>query len=141
MENIHNGEKFYAFHNARLYDENGVQSASIEEIMFLSKDVTDLSEEEIACFSKEMYDKYKFSSPIMKEEDGRMYAVYQMFDNEYDAKNFLSNYLGDKFEECYGIFECITHDCEMNVETAGGIVKMKGTYVDNYYLKRTKGKS
>lgn len=140
-QDIHNGERFYAFHNARLYDENETQIASIEEPLFLSIDITDMSKEEIKEKEKEITKKYHFGKYIEKEEDGRIYAVFQMFDDEYTAKNFLKEYLGEGFTEFMGIFEKITENYETEIETPLGIVKQKGKYVDNYYLKRTMGKT
>ena len=140
-QSIHNGERFYAFHNARLYDENEIQIASIEEPLFLSIDITDMSKEEIEEKEKELTKKYHFGKYIEKEEDGRIYAVFQMFDNEYEANKFLQEYLGEGFTEFMGIFEKITENYETEIETSLGIVKQTGKYVDNYYLKRTVGKT
>lgn len=140
-QSIHNGERFYAFHNARLYDENENQIASIEEPLFLSIDITNMPKEEIEEKEKSITEKYHFGKYIKKEEDGKIYAVFQMFDDEYTAKNFLQEYLGKEFIEFMGIFEKITENYETEIETPLGIVKQKGKYVDNYYLKRTVGKT
>lgn len=140
----HNGEKFYAFHNARLYDKNESQVASLEEPLFISVNITELSEDEFAVKEKEIKEKYGFCEYVKKEEDGKMYAVFQMFSGEYEALDFLRKYtasLGGKWEETFGIFEQITEEKALKVETAVGIVEMKGKFVDNYYLKRTKGQS
>lgn len=131
--------KFYAFHNSRLFDENEQQIASIGEPLFISIDITFLKEEEIEKKSKEIKDTYGFEGYIEKEEDGKKYAVFQMFDDYVKAINFLRNYvkkLGGLWDEVFGIFEQITENFETDVETNDGIIKMKGKFVDNYYLKR-----
>lgn len=134
---IHTGEKFYAFHNARLYDENNQQIASIEEPMFISVNLSEISEEDFAKKEKEYKEKYGFSGFIETKQDGVPYAVFQMFDDEYTANKFLKSYLGEDFTEFMGIFEKITDNYEAEIETKDGIVRKTGKYVDNYYLKRT----
>lgn len=133
--------KFYAFHNSRLFDENEQQIASKGEPLFISIDITNLSSEEIKNKTKEIKNTYGFEGYIEKEEDGKIYAVFQMFDDYAKAIDFLRNYtkkLGGSWDEVFGIFEQITENYEVDVETNDGIVKMQGKFVDNYYLKRTK---
>lgn len=133
--------KFYAFHNERLFDKDNQQIASMGEPLFISIDITNLSDEEIETKSNEIKNKYGFEEYIKKEEDNKLYAVFQMFENYEKAFDFLKKYvkeLGGKWDEVFGIFEQITENYETQVETNEGIVNMTGMFVDNYYLKRTK---
>lgn len=136
-----NTTKFYAFHNERLFDKDNQQIASMGEPLFISIDITNLSDEEIETKSNEIKNKYGFEEYIKKEEDNKLYAVFQMFESYEKAFGFLKKYvnkLEGKWDEVFGIFEQITENYETQVETNEGIVKMTGMFVDNYYLKRTK---
>lgn len=145
----HVGEKFYAFHNGRLYDKDGNQVASVQDPVFTSFDITEpvlerTREEEIKRLNCEMAKAFGFSNAIIAEENGRTYAVFQMFDDERTAFAYLKTSLEelwgkDAAKDTFGIFEKVTENYEAEVETLDGIVKMTGRYVDNYYLKRTKG--
>lgn len=144
----HVGERFYCFHNARLYDENGTQVASVQDPVFISFDITDeiasgKSEERLKELNNEMHKEHGFSPAIIAEEDGKTYAVFQMFDDERTAYEYLKKELtlawGEDVKDTFGIFERIINRYEADVETKDGIVTMKGKYVDNFYLKRTKG--
>lgn len=132
------GDQFYAFHNARLFDSNEQQVASLGEPLFISVDTGGMSEDELENKSKEMAIEYGFSGYIKREEEGKTYAVFQMFDDYEKAASFLRSYtkkLGGEWEEALGIFEQITEGFETDVETKEGVVKMVGKFVDNYYLK------
>lgn len=138
-----NKDKFYAFHNSRLFDNNEQQIASIGEPLFISIDITSLNQEEIDKKSNEIQKEYGFEGYIRREEDGKIYAVFQMFDDYIKAIDFLRNYvnkLGGLWDEVFGIFEQITENFETPVETNNGIITMRGKYVDNYYLKKVKAK-
>lgn len=128
-------EQFYAYHNARLYDEKGECIASLMEPMFISKDITNKNKEEIEQLAVAIKKEFCFDHFVIKEENGNLYAVFQMFANIEDAKNFLCNYLQGEFEEVMGIYEKITEDYIAEVETEHGNKRIKGRYVDNYYLK------
>lgn len=138
-----NNNRFYAFRNSRLFDANEQQVASSGEPLFISIDITNLSNEEIEIKSNEIKNTYGFEGYIKKEEDGKLYAVFQMFETHEKALNFLRNYvstLEGEWSEIFGIFEQITEAYETQVETNEGIVNMTGKFVDNYYLKGIKAK-